>query len=100
MQSLKLLPNGRKVAIIVRSQFLEGNNRYNTIFRITPPKLIYVYSFRLPRMRRFRFKGKNSSSLLAFAWFIFVKGYKGPTEVRWIARPQQRFSSRSLFSDK
>jgi hypothetical protein len=88
-KALELLPNNGKLCLLLRLQFLEGIKR-NSFFKKFPPKRIYVYSFRLPRMRRFDFKGKQSGSALCFAWFIFLKGYKGPTEIRWIARPKDK----------
>ena len=88
-QSLTLLPKGCKIALLMRTQFLEGNKRYSELFSKTPPKTIHVYSFRLPRMHRFGYKGSKGTSMLAFAWFIWQVGWKGNTRLKWIARPEQ-----------
>jgi hypothetical protein len=85
--ALKLLHKGDKVALLLRLQFLEGNRRYDELFRRYPPRRVYVYAFRLPRMHRFGYKGMKGGSTMAFAWFVWVKGYRGPTEIKWIPRP-------------
>jgi hypothetical protein len=84
--AMKLLPKGRKLALLLRLQFLEGKKR-KSMFEKYPPKIIYVFSYRLPRMHRFDFdkkKDRSSGSILAFAWFVWQKGYKGETVVKWL----------------
>lgn len=83
--ALKLLPVGGRLYVLLRIQFLEGNKRH-LMFKKHPPKNIWVYSFRLPRMRRFFFKGKDAGTMLAFCWIVWHKGHKGSTVVDWIGR--------------
>lgn len=85
-QSMKLLSKGDKLCLLLRVQFLEGQKRY-AMFERFPPRRIWIFSFRLPYMRRFLYHGKETGSTLAFAWFVFVKGYSGATEVKWIGKP-------------
>lgn len=87
-QGMKLLPKGRKIALLLRLQFVEGNRRYAELFSKTPPMRVHVYSFRLPRMRRFLYHGPDTGSVLCFAWMVWKVGYKGPTELRWIGRKE------------
>jgi hypothetical protein len=86
LHGLKLLPKGGKIALLLRTQYMEGGYRYTHIYSKTPPIRIYQYSFRLPRMRRFGFKGKQPSSVLSFAWFVWEKGFQGDTTVHWIGK--------------
>jgi hypothetical protein len=83
-QSMRLLPVGGKLALLLRLQFMEGIKRKLLIYDKTPPVRIWVFSYRLPRMHRFGHKGKKSTSVLCFSWFVWIKGYKGPTEIKWI----------------
>jgi hypothetical protein len=84
-KSMELLPKNGRLYLLLRLQFLEGIKR-NPLFKKYPPYKIWIYSFRLPRMRRFLYKGKNSGSLLCFAWFCWYKGYSGSTTIDWIGR--------------
>jgi hypothetical protein len=87
-KAMQLLPKGGRLYLLLRVQFLEGNKRYH-LFKKYPPKRIWTYSFRLPRMHRFFYKGESGGSLLAFAWFVWEKNYKGPTIVDWIEKPKK-----------
>lgn len=82
-KAMELLPTGGKLALILRLQFLEGKKR-KAFFEQYPPKRIYVFSYRLPRMHRFLWKGAKGGSTLAFAWFVWQKGYRGRPEIHWI----------------
>ena len=81
--AMRLLKSGRKLALLLRLQFLESKKR-KLLFEKFPPKKIWVFSGRLPRMHQFGWKGNKGGSILAFAWFIWEKGYKGPTAIGWI----------------
>lgn len=81
--ALKLLKPRCKLAMILKLQFLEGQHRKD-FFAKYPPKYVYVFSGRIPRMHQFGYKGKVSGSILAFAWFIWEKGYKGEPVIRWL----------------
>lgn len=82
-KALELLPRGGKLALILRLQFLEGKKR-REFFRKNPPKTVYVFSYRLPRMHRFLWRGAKGGSTLAFAWFVWQKNWTGPTTIKWI----------------
>lgn len=62
--------------------FLEGKAR-KAFFEENPPKVIYVASGRLNCAKNGEFD-KYPSSAVAYAWFVFEKGYKGDTIVKWI----------------
>jgi CheY-like chemotaxis protein len=85
-KSLELLPDGCKCYMFLKLQFLEGVARYNEIFRISPPKAVYVFKKRVlcakngdfDRMR------EGGGSAVAYAWFVWEKGYKEKTVLGWI----------------
>jgi hypothetical protein len=83
-QAMHLLPQGGKLALLLRLQFMEGQHRKIHIYDKMPPIRIWVFSYRLPRMHRFGHKGKKSTSVLCFAWFVWEKGFKGDPIVKWI----------------
>lgn len=80
-KALQIVPKGRKIAMFLRLQFLEGKKR-KELFMRTPPKTIWVSSSRL----RCAINGDFSqvgSSAAAYAWFVWEKGYCGSTTVKW-----------------
>ena len=52
-------------------------------FKKYPPKTIYVFSGRIPCAKNGDFD-KYPSSAIAYAWFVWEKGYQGDTIVKWI----------------
>jgi putative uncharacterized protein (fragment) len=79
---LDIIPTGNKVAMFLKVLFLEGKER-KKFFEENPPKVIYVASGRLNCAKNGDFD-KYTSSAVAYAWFVFEKGYKGDTIVKWI----------------
>ena len=80
-KALQIIPEGNKVAMFLRLTFLEGKARRH-LFRVTPPKRIWVSSSRLMCAMNGDF-GALSGSATAYAWFVWEKGYKGETVVKW-----------------
>lgn len=81
-KALELIPQGNRVAMFLRIQFLEGKER-GKFFKHSPPKIVYVASGRLSCAKNSDFE-KYKSSATAYAWFIWEKGYKGDTIIKWI----------------
>lgn len=79
-KALQIVPKGRKVAMFLKVQFLEGKQRKG-FFKKYPPKKIGVSSSRLKCGMNGDFGGANSA--LAYAWFIWEKGYQGETTLDW-----------------
>lgn len=71
-----------KTAMLLKLQFLEGVKRQK-LFEETPLKSVYVFSKRIS-MYRNGDKGNYSSSMIAFAWFVWEHGYSGEPTIRWI----------------
>ncbi len=84
-KALDLIPKGRKVAMFLKLQFLEGKKR-KELFLKHPPKVIYVSSSRLLCAKNGEFEQMRAGggSAVAYAWFVWVKGFKGDTIVKWI----------------
>ena len=69
-----------KVAMFLKLTFLEGKGR-KELFKKYPPKKIYVFSSRVACAKNGEFKG---SSAVAYAWFVWVKGFAGKPIIEWI----------------
>lgn len=76
--ALHLVPEGHKVCMFLKVQFLEGKGR-KELFLNNPPRRVWVSSSRLKC-------GKNgvfAESMIAYAWYIWEKGYHGDTILKW-----------------
>lgn len=81
-KSLDLIQNGCKVAMFLKLQFLEGKSR-KQLFKKYPPKVVYVSSARLLCAKNGEFE-KYPSSAVAYAWFVWEKGFTGDPVIKWI----------------
>ena len=84
-KALQIIPDGHKVAMFLKVQFLEGKER-RILFDQFPPKTIYVSSSRILCAKNGRFAEMKSvgGGAIAYAWFVWEKGWQGDTVVRWI----------------
>lgn len=80
-QGLKLLMDGRYLCLFLKIQFLEGKER-KKFFEENPPIRIWVTSSRIKCAKNGIFD-KYNSSVACYAWFVWQKGYKGDTVVKW-----------------
>lgn len=80
-KALAIVPAGRKVAMFLKLLFLEGKGR-RKLFAECPPVRIWVSSSRLKCAMNGRFDEMGGSAV-AYAWYIWEKGYKGDTVVKW-----------------
>ena len=74
--------DGNYVLMFLKVQFLESKSR-KILFKKFPPKYVYVYSERQLCAMNGEFD-KYKATALCYCWFIWQKGYKGETVVRWI----------------
>lgn len=83
-KALEIIDDGFKVAMFLKLTFLESKKR-RELFDKYPPKTIYVSSSRLQCAKNGEFeKYKNGvGTAIAYAWFVWEKGYKGDPVVRW-----------------
>lgn len=80
-KALSIIPTGKKVAMFLKLTFLEGKGRRH-LFKTTPPVRVWVSSSRLKCAMNGDFSSVSSSAA-AYAWFVWEKGYKGETTVKW-----------------
>lgn len=83
-RALDLIPNGNKVAMFLKLQFMEGKAR-KKLFTLHPPKTIYVSSSRLLCAKNAEFEKMiaGGGSAVAYAWYVWVKGFNGTTKLKW-----------------
>ncbi len=81
-KALNLVKDGSKVCMFLKLTFLESKER-KTFFETTPPLRIYVCSSRVICAKNGDFESYQSSAI-CYAWFVWLKGYKGDTVVKWI----------------
>lgn len=81
--ALEIIETGRKVAMFLKIQFLEGKAR-RKLFDSQPPKVIYVSTGRLKCAMNGDFERYAKSNAICYAWFIWEKGFTGDTIIRWM----------------
>lgn len=79
-KALDLIPEGRKVFMFLKLQFLESKSR-KALFDTEQLKTVYVSRSRIQCGKNGEFTG---SSAVAYAWYEFEKGYKGNPTIKWI----------------
>ena len=79
---LSLIKDGNYLCSLQKIQFLESERR-KPFFESTPPKYVFVFSKRCMTYRDGQFE-KYKSSMMCYAWFVWEKGYKGDTILKWI----------------
>lgn len=80
-KGMDVISDGNRIALFLKLQFLEGKKR-RELFNKYPPKVVYVSSSRIKCAKNGDFD-KYDSSAIAYAWFIWEKGYTGETVIKW-----------------
>lgn len=82
--SLNIIPKWNKVAMFLKVQFMEGKAR-KKMFEENPPHTIWISSSRINCAKNGNFDGLRESggSAVAYGWYIWVKGWKGTTQLKW-----------------
>lgn len=83
--ALDIVGYGRKVAMFLKLTFLESKSR-KELFKKYPPQKIWVFSERIQCAKNGDFETykKGVGTAVAYAWFVWEKGYTGKTTVDWI----------------
>lgn len=83
--ALEIIPEGRRVFMFLKLQFLEGKSR-RKLFDTGCLKTVYVSSSRILCAKNADFDGMKAGggSAVAYAWYEFEKGYTGDTQIKWI----------------
>lgn len=98
---LKELKPKRKMALFLKLQFLEGQDRYKKIFSQKKLKTVYLYSKRVACFKNNEMYVKNEDgsfkldkdgnkikvpSAVAYAWYIFETDYCGDPVIKWLSK--------------
>ncbi len=82
-RSLDTSATRRGVAMLVRTAWMEGAERYKRLFAVRPPHIIAPFVERVPMV-----KGRwdpEASTATSYAWFVWLRGLAyGRTDVIWI----------------
>jgi hypothetical protein len=76
----------KKFAFLLPLSYLHGKKRYDDIYsnKDYPLKKVYVFT-RYPMLgEKLREDGKYNTGMMVYAWFIFERGYDGPSIIDWI----------------
>ena len=71
----------RGVAMLVRTSFLEGVGRHNSLYADMPPSIIAQFAERVPMVRG-RYD-PEASTATSYCWVVWVRGHAG-TKFVWI----------------
>lgn len=82
IHSFDLLADNGYIYFFLRLAFLEGRKRQQTLFEKYPPKRVYVLT-RRPSFFSTK-NGKDTTDTLAYAMFLWQKGFTGKTELDWL----------------
>ncbi len=84
-KALEIIPDGRKVAMFLKLQFMEGKER-KKLFTKYPPKIIYVSSSRIlcAKNAEFQKMKDGGGSAVAYAWYVWEKGNINNTIIKWV----------------
>lgn len=80
-KALELVAPGRKVAMFLKIQFLEGKAR-RVLFDKHPPQTVYVSSGRLRCAMNGDFERYAKSNAICYAWFVWRRGYPRPNAAK------------------
>jgi len=78
-KAMDLLENGQKLILLMRLLCLEGKTR-NNIFHKYPIKYVYVHTSRIACHK----PNEKTANAMAYAWYVWEKGFNGETIVRWL----------------
>ena len=83
-KAMQIIPDGHKVAMLLKIQFLEGKKRRQLLERYKP-RTVWVSSSRIVCAKNGDFSKYNrgNCSAQAYAWYIWEKGYSGDTLLKW-----------------
>lgn len=83
----------KKFALLLRLAFLEGANRQTSIFNVSPPARVWVFSERIT----FYPAGavQKGTGTTAYAWFVWDHESDGKTELKWLPTGYKRRFSKN-----
>lgn len=86
LHALDVLPVGGICAMFLKTTFLEGKKRHDCLFRDTPPLYVLQFVRRVMCAKNGDFQSMVNSggSAASYAWFVWEKGSKCETTVKWV----------------
>lgn len=83
-KAMRIIHKGNKCIMFLKLQFMEGKQR-RKLFEKYPPKTIWVSSSRIMCAKNGKFDEMiaGGGSAVAYAFYVWEKGYKGDTVVKW-----------------
>lgn len=86
LHALRLLPENGILCLFLKTTFAEGKERYCKIFGRQRPKYVLQCSERIlcAKNAEFDYMESHGGSAVSYAWWVWRKGYKGPTILDWI----------------
>ena len=83
-KAMESITEGNKLIMFLKVQFLEGKSR-KKLFEKYPPKTVWVSSSRITCAKNgdFEYMKANGGSAVAYAFYVWQKGYKGDTILKW-----------------
>lgn len=83
-KAMESITEGNKVIMFLKVQFLEGKS-IKKLFEKYPPKTVWVSSSRITCAKNgdFEYMKANGGSAVAYAFYVWQKGYKGDTILKW-----------------
>ena len=99
-KSLSILNDKGILALFLKIQFLECENRKN-LFDMFPPKYVYVLRYRAKLWANgLSFNpttGKPWANTIAFAWYVWEKNNKSEPIIRWVDEDEITLRPKKLF---
>ena len=74
----------RKMALFLRTAFLESVSRYNKIYAVHPPSRVHVFTKRVTLYPASQ-PEKATGGTTSYAWFVWEREKPNKTELNWIA---------------
>lgn len=76
-----------KVAVLMPLRYLSSGSRYKELYNKYPPVRVYVYQERICIAKNADFEKYNDAgaNMEIYAWYIWERGFKGATELKWIS---------------
>lgn len=86
LHSLEIVLDGGLVCMFLKTTFAEGKGRYKELFHKHPPLKVLQCVERVLCAKNGDFAAMRAGggSAVAYAWWVWQKGYKGQTTLDWV----------------
>lgn len=86
LHAIELVPVGSLVCMFLKTTFAEGKGRYKDLFSIYPPLKVLQCVERVlcAKNGNFDYMRAHGGSAVAYAWWVWERGYTGRSTLDWI----------------